>query len=119
LIPEPGQDHGVHIQFAKKVAQNVAEVLWHRTQRCEFRSDGSLDYYVTVSGLIEISWWILGYGDQAEVKAPAELREIVAKRVAPMAETYHNEIAQLKNGASKAPARFRGRHRIDPGKTIR
>jgi len=119
LIPEPGRDHEVHIRFAKKVAQNVAEVLWHRTQRCVLQPDGSLDYYVTVSGLIEISWWILGYGDQADVQEPRRLREIIAERVSPMAATYRAEIAQLENRASESPASFRGRHRIDPGKTVR
>jgi proteasome accessory factor B len=93
LIPEPGPDQEVRIRFAKLVAQNVSEVLWHRTQRCQFLPDGSLDYQVTVSGLGEISWWILGYGDQAEVLAPPRLREMVAARVGRMGETYRPEIA--------------------------
>ena len=37
-------------------------------------------YKVRVSGLDEIMWWILGYGDQAEVLAPEELRQMVASR---------------------------------------
>ena len=43
---------------------------------------------VTVSGLYEISWWVLGYGDQAEVIKPVKLRRLIAGRVANMAETY-------------------------------
>ena len=31
-------------------AQNVAEVAWHKAQRAEFNSDGTLDFHVTVSG---------------------------------------------------------------------
>lgn len=93
LIPEAGPDQGVRIRFAKMVAQNVAEVCWHPTQRCQILPDGSLDYQVTVSGLGEIAWWILGYGDQAEVLAPVKLREMVAARIGRMAETYRAEIA--------------------------
>lgn len=90
IMPESGPDHNVHVRFKPMVASNVAEVNWHKLQRLEWLPDGSLDFFVTVSGLYEISWWILGYGDQAEVLKPAKLRRLVAGRVANMAETYRN-----------------------------
>jgi proteasome accessory factor B len=88
LIPEPGRDQEVMIRFSKMVAQNVAEVVWHKTQRVEHNADGTLDFRVRVSGLGEISWWILGYGDQAEVLQPPQLRQIVAERAARTAQKY-------------------------------
>jgi proteasome accessory factor B len=88
LIPEPGPDREVLVRFGRQVAQNVAEVSWHKTQQMQFNEDGTLDFRVTVSGLNEISWWILGYGDQAEVIEPPELRKIIADRVKRMAEVY-------------------------------
>ncbi|MBN2023452.1 MAG: WYL domain-containing protein [Pirellulales bacterium] len=88
LIPEPGPDQDVVIRFQKKVARNVAEVQWHKTQRVEFNTDGTLDFRVTVSGVHEISWWVLGYGDQAEVLHPPELRRIVAAHAARMTRLY-------------------------------
>lgn len=88
LIPEPGPDHFVRIRFSPKVAGNVAEVSWHATQRVRWNEDGSLQFEATVSGLEEISWWVLGYGDQAEVLEPEPLREIIAKRVGNMAKAY-------------------------------
>jgi predicted DNA-binding transcriptional regulator YafY len=33
-------------------------------------------------------WWILGYGDQAEVLAPEELRQMVAGRATRLAALY-------------------------------
>ena len=90
LIPGPGPDHDVLIRFRKMVAQNVAEVAWHKTQQVSFNEDGSLDFRVKVSGLGEISWWILGYGDQAEVIAPPQLRRMVAERAARTAQQYGN-----------------------------
>lgn len=88
LIPEPGRDSRVLVRFSKQVAQNVAEVVWHKTQQTAVREDGTLDFRVTVSGLNEISWWILGYGDQAEVLEPPELRRLIAERAMRMAERY-------------------------------
>jgi predicted DNA-binding transcriptional regulator YafY len=88
LIREPAKRSEVVVRFRPMVASNVAEVVWHPTQRVHRRSDGSIDFAVTVDGLQEISWWILGYGDQAEVLQPAALRELVADRVRGMAAIY-------------------------------
>ena len=88
MIPETGPDREVVVRFDRLVAQNVAEVNWHKTQRVVFRDDGSADFHVTVSGLNEISWWILGYGDQAEVLQPPELRQLIAQRAKGMADKY-------------------------------
>jgi len=87
MIPE-GKLHNIHLHFEKKVAGNVAEVQWHRSQRVEWNDDGSIEYYVRVDGLGEISWWLLGYGDQVEVIAPAELRRRVRRIAANVAAKY-------------------------------
>jgi len=89
LIPEAGPDHEVLVRFQPLVARNVAEVVWHKTQRTQFSADGTLDFRVTVSGLNEISWWILGYGDQAEALEPATLRQLIADRAARMLARYN------------------------------
>ena len=78
MISSSGPDVQVRIRFEPGVAGNVAEVHWHKTQRVKFNRDGSLDFRARVSGIDEIAWWILGYGDQAEVLAPPELRERIA-----------------------------------------
>ncbi|MBL4797238.1 MAG: 2-oxo acid dehydrogenase subunit E2, partial [Oleispira sp.] len=67
IMSEDGPDQEVHLRFSRFVAKNVAEVLWHSTQKLEFAENGSLDFRVSVSGLYEIVWWVLGYGDQVEV----------------------------------------------------
>jgi proteasome accessory factor B len=89
LIPEPGPDQDVVVRFSPMVARNVAEVLWHKTQRLVNLSDGTLEFHVRVSGLQEISWWILGYGDQAEVLKPARLRQLIAQRAQRLVELYN------------------------------
>jgi len=76
MMPE-GQIHHVKLRFLPKVACNVAEVKWHSTQQVTRNSDGSVIVEFRVDGLSEITWWILGYGDQVQVLAPEALRKRV------------------------------------------
>ncbi len=87
MIPE-GRNYDVHLRFAPKVAGNVAEVQWHKSQETELNDDGTLDFRVNVDGLNEITWWLLGYGDQVEVIAPAKLRKSVAKVARAVLDKY-------------------------------
>ena len=57
--------------------RNVAEVKWHPTQEVNFEHDGSAVLEFRVDGIGEITWWILGYGDQVRVLAPKVLRKRV------------------------------------------
>ncbi|MEX0719004.1 MAG: WYL domain-containing protein [Planctomycetaceae bacterium] len=88
LIRERGRRRDVVVRFQPQVAHNVAEVQWHKTQRTTWNADGSLDLRVTVDGLGEIAWWILGYGEQAEVLEPPELREDLRRRFERLIEIY-------------------------------
>lgn len=88
MIREPGRDQEVVVRFSPLVAQNVSEVAWHPTQRVLWNPDGSLDFFVTVSGLSEISWWILGYGQEAEVLKPPKLRQMIRKHIEEMLAKY-------------------------------
>jgi len=76
MIPE-GRIYNVRLRFAPKVANNVSEVQWHSTQRVARDADGSATVDFRVDGLGEITWWILGYGDQVEVLTPVKLRNII------------------------------------------
>ncbi len=76
MIPE-GRIHNIKLRFLPKVANNVTEVQWHSTQKVKRNSDGSATVEFRVDGLGEISWWILGYGDQVQVFAPKALRNKV------------------------------------------
>ncbi|MFH1614449.1 MAG: WYL domain-containing transcriptional regulator [Planctomycetota bacterium] len=79
MIPE-GRLCNIKVRFLPKVAQNVAEVQWHSTQKTNWSEDRSVTLEFRVDGLNEISWWILGYGDQAQVLAPAALRHQIITR---------------------------------------
>lgn len=87
MIPE-GKIYRVKLRFSAKVAGNVAEVFWHKTQQLTRHKNGKLTFEVDVDGLGEISWWILGYADQVEVLAPNELHSRIGKTVMKMAKQY-------------------------------
>ncbi|MCH8121089.1 MAG: WYL domain-containing protein [Planctomycetes bacterium] len=76
MIPE-GRIYNIKLRFLPKVANNVAEVQWHSTQKVVRNSDGSATVEFRVDGIGEITWWILGYGDQVKVLAPEALRKKV------------------------------------------
>jgi predicted DNA-binding transcriptional regulator YafY len=98
IMPGSGPDESVVLRFASMVANNVAEVTWHKTQRLERLDDGSLNFHVRVSGLNEIVWWILGYGDQVEVIRPAKLRKLVAQRAKNLSQLYEVADAPSPSG---------------------
>ena len=85
MIPE-GKLYHVKLEFSAKVAKNVSEVQWHRSQKTAFNEDGSLTAEFRVDGLGEISWWALGYGAQVKVLSPAALRKRIAGVAKKMAE---------------------------------
>ena len=68
----------VVLRFVPGVASRVLEATWHPTQSVETEPDGSLRWRATVAGTIEIRLWILSWGDDVEVLAPASLRDDVA-----------------------------------------
>jgi len=76
MIPE-GRIYNIKLRFLPKVAENVTEVQWHSTQKVQRNSDGSATIEFRVDGLGEITWWVLGYGDQVQVLAPKALRQRV------------------------------------------
>jgi len=85
MIPE-GRIYNIKLRFLPKVAENVAEVQWHNTQKVTHNSDGSVTMEFRVDGMGEITWWILGYGDQVQVLRPKKLREKVIETAKNMAK---------------------------------
>ena len=76
--------YDVAVRFSSRVAKNVAEIDWHPSQEVEWEADGSIVFRARVAGVKEISWWILGYGREAEVIAPPELRELIREHALAM-----------------------------------
>lgn len=78
MIPE-GRIYNIKLRFLPKVAHNVAEVQWHSSQQVRLCEDGSAIVEFRIDGLNEISWWLLGYGDQVQIMAPNALRKKIVE----------------------------------------
>lgn len=78
----------VVVRFSPAVAKRAAETRWHPSQEIEEQADGSLLWRGKVAGLREIRIWILGWGTEAEVLEPPELRTEVAEQLRQAAARY-------------------------------
>jgi predicted DNA-binding transcriptional regulator YafY len=65
----------VVIRFTGAAARVVSSGIHHAAELIEETDDGAVLYTVTCRGLQEIQRWILGFGAEAEVIAPKELRD--------------------------------------------
>lgn len=80
----------VHIQFEGYAARVVAERQWHPTQAIrKLKPDGSvIEFQADLSGLEEITRWVLSWGGKAKVLGPAELKKRVALEVEGMKANF-------------------------------
>ena len=78
----------VVIRFSPAVAKRAAETRWHPSQELEHQPDGSLIWRGLIAGMREIKIWILGWGADAEVLDPPELRADIAAELRKAADAY-------------------------------
>jgi proteasome accessory factor B len=102
----------VVLRFAPRVAARVLEATWHPTQSVATEADGSLLWRATVAGTIEIRLWILSWGDDVEILAPATLRGDVAATLRQALKRYEETADEAAPPRARAgPARYPGRCR--------
>ena len=68
----------VALRFVPEAVRRVRETRWHPSQCLEETPDGGCVLRVTVAHPEEMRYWILGWGAQVEVLAPAWLRDEIA-----------------------------------------
>jgi len=93
----------VRVRFFPPATARVKESMWHPSQQLLPRPDGSLDMLVTVAGTVEITPWILSWGDAVEVLAPAELRQRIAGMAHRLAQRHAVGSGQEEGGEPAQP----------------
>ena len=83
-----GEPVKVVIRFTGAAARVVSSGFHHVAELIEETDDGAVLYTVTCRGLQEIQRWILGFGAEAEVIAPEELRTELTAIGAYFRDTY-------------------------------
>ena len=86
-----GPETSVIIEFKPRIAPLIQEVQWHSTQQIHEHADGGLRFEATVAGWLEVGWWVLTWGEEAEVIEPKELREWVADTAEKMVKVYQTD----------------------------
>jgi proteasome accessory factor B len=69
----------VVIRFAARVADYVREKKWHESQRLKELPGGAVELRLRLSSLMEVERWVLGWGGDAHVIRPVELKSAVAE----------------------------------------
>ncbi len=88
IVRDGKKDTKVVVRFRPPIATHVEQVVWHKTQKTRWNADGTLEFEATVSGVDEISWWVLGYGRFAEVIEPPSLRDLIRTHAEKLIEVY-------------------------------
>lgn len=82
-----GELQHVRIFFDESVSRYVRRRQWHPTQRIR-NVAGGIELSMDVAGIVEVTNWVLGFGDKAEVFAPAKLREDIAAELRRAVDRY-------------------------------
>jgi len=78
----------VRIMFDSFAAPRIEERQWHPSQKIKQMRVGKIELSLTLGNLEDIERWVLSWGSHAQVLAPPELKERIAKTVSMLADTY-------------------------------
>ncbi len=81
----------VKVRFSEEVATYIHERTWSRDQEVTIHEDGSLTLAFTSISRPEARAWILGFGKDAEVLAPEDLRDEVIDALRAALAVYEPE----------------------------
>ena len=82
-----GEPQEVKIHFSAAQAPYIRERTWHPSQEIETEPDGSVILTLKVGDLGEVKRWLIGFGAEAEVLGPEELRADIAEECAVIAQS--------------------------------
>jgi predicted DNA-binding transcriptional regulator YafY len=92
-----GEPQEVKIRFSPDQAPYIEERTWHPSQKIEKRADGSIDLTMRVANLWEIKRWLVGYGADAQVLEPEDLRKDIEEDCARLLRMRHRSGARGRN----------------------
>jgi len=87
-IYQTAGDVQVKVCFSSTVARHIEESRWHQSQKLTRQKDGSLIAEFDLDTTEEIKQWILGFGRNAEVLEPKELRQAMAEEIESLRQRY-------------------------------
>lgn len=86
---EQGQKElDIKIKFTGRAARFVPEYQWSDNQEIETKDENEIIFSVKTSSREEIKKWVLGFGAEAELLKPAELRKEISEEINSMMYNY-------------------------------
>ena len=83
-----GKPERVVVLFAPRIASYVRERTWHKSQKLQELSDGSVRMTLNVSIDAPLRTWVLGFGAFAKVESPTWLAEEILEQLDEAREAY-------------------------------
>jgi len=83
-----GEVYDVKIRFTPGMARYFEENQIHPSQKVTTEKDGSTLLEMKVTGIIDLSRWVLGWAGEAEVLSPPKLLEAVNSSVRKLRDVY-------------------------------
>jgi predicted DNA-binding transcriptional regulator YafY len=80
----------VEIWFSASQVRYVTERTWSQGQEIIHQNDGSIVLKMLTSGRDDVKRWILGYGAEAKVLEPRDLREEIIEEIARLEKNYQS-----------------------------
>lgn len=108
----------VRARFAPRVARIIREGRWHESQRIEDGPGGSVILTVKVAGTTEIRRWLLGFGADAEVIEPPDLRNSIAREAAALTALYGAARGERSSPTANDGPGAGGERSSPPGKAV-
>lgn len=87
IIEAPDRED-VELEFSPAAARFVRERQWHPTQALDELDGGRLRLTMRVPLSVELTQWVLGYGEEVRVLEPRALKQEVARRLQAAANRY-------------------------------
>jgi len=86
-----GEPCEVRIRFSPRVARYIQRSRWHPSQKIrKLRGEGgAIELRMNVALTVELTSWILGYGRDAEVVEPKEMRDNLLNEIQAMSAVYY------------------------------
>lgn len=83
-----GEKIKITIKFNEEVSSFIKDGKWHVSEELEHLKDGSVLFTMHLDETDEIIKWIMGFGKNAEIIEPQELREEIKKELEEMYKIY-------------------------------
>jgi predicted DNA-binding transcriptional regulator YafY len=78
----------IKIKFTGRAARFVPEYQWSDNQEIQIKDENKIIFSVKTSSREEIKKWVLGFGSEAELLKPIELRKEIIEEIDAMLENY-------------------------------